>query len=333
MIDDTHTYHAVFAVGHFARCLQARTVGRRGSFHALAVLQHLWLRTDPLASAPIVNVSLDDLIGIVANAERFRQVVAELTAIGAVERVDYGLTRSLRLFKPRVEDLDAIARAQIHNAAAQAEHARVELERAQRLNGSSGVGGESVRASASSKAERDAVLTRMGKRPSDVRDVLAAMAGVPEASLRYSGPGSGPVQAAVGWLAEKGATWEGLTLLCEHVRSDVDRPAHDLVWLFGEQHRAYRESVVAHLLARRREQAPDTQGEAAAQRGKLLAEMAPSDVERWLKNQAKDERAIEELWGNESAVAVLLNLTGPEATQRIQAWQVDPTRSLVEHFA
>lgn len=326
------TYHAVFAVGHFARRLQARTHGRRGSFHAIAVLQMLWLRTDQLAEAPIVQVDLDDLAGIVSSPERLRQVTSELVEIGAVERIANQLTRSLRLIKPSIEDLDATARTQLELAAARAELARIDLERAQQLNGFGVTPQPST-----TKTERANVLTKLRKKPSDVRDVLVSMAGISPASLRYSGAGSGPVQAAIAWLAESGATWEGFVLLCEHAKQDPARPTRDLVWLFGEQHQAYRDRAVA--LLRDQPAQPSAPASAAVDaelsrpRDKTLGEMSRVDVDRWLKHQVKDESAIASLWENETAATTLLGLTGLAATSRIQAWRADQSRPLAEHFA
>lgn len=311
-------YHAVHAIGHFARALQARTKGGRGSFGALAVLQALWLRADVLADAPVVRVDLPDLAGIVSSPERLRQIVAELAEVGAVERMPLAAGRSLRLVKPRLADLDAVARMQIETAAAEAELARAELDRTQRLG------------TVTTKPERADALGRLGKKPSDVRDLLASMAGVSPGSLRYSGPGSGPVQAAVAWLAQTGATWEQLVTVCEHVKQDRDRPAHEIVWLFGDQHHAYLDRVLAALRPQ-----PDaaTLASSASPAEKRLGDLARADVQRWLGHRVKNEVALAELWTNEAAVARLLALTNREALARIQAWQANPSLSLAEHFA
>lgn len=310
-------YHAIHAIGHFARALQARTRGGRGSFGALAVLQALWLRVDVLADAPAVRIDLADLAGIVSSPERLRQVVAELVDVGAVERMPFAAGRSLRLVKPRLADLDDVARSQIEAAAAEAEFARAELERVQRL-------GATV-----SKPERADALTRLGKKPSDVRDSLASMAGVSPGSLRYSGPGSGPVQAAIAWLAQTSATWEQFVTVCEFVKQDRDRPASEVVWLFGDQHLAYLDRVLAALRPQ-----PDVSTSAdSSPVEKRLGDLARADVQRWLGHRVKNEAAVAELWADEAAVARLLALTNREALARIQAWQANPSLSLAEHFA
>jgi hypothetical protein len=228
----TH-YHATIAVGHFARALQGQA-GGRSRHPAIALLQALWLVVDPFADAPVVRIDLADLEGIVASAVRLRQVVAELVDVGALERHDVA-SRRYRLRKPAVEDLDASARVKLVAL-------RDELEQARRL------AAESKPASTLSKDARADALVRLGKKPSDIRDVLARMAGVAPGSLRYSGAGSGPVQAAISWLAH-GATWMQFIAVCEYVQQDRDRPATDLVWLFGDQHRVYLQNIVDTLSA------------------------------------------------------------------------------------
>lgn len=235
-------YHASVAIGHFARVLAARA--KRSRHPTIVLLQALWLAVDPLADGVVVRVDFDDVSDVVASPVRLRQVIAELVNVGALERVDM-VSRRYRLCKPAVSSLDEPARVRLA-----ALHA--DLERAQRLVAmpANGV--------AMTKAERSGVLARLGKQPSDIRDVLAAMAGVAPGSLRYSGPGSGPVQAVASWLV-RGGTWTQFVAVCEYVQQDHDRPAADIVWLFGDQHRGYLQRVV-DMLSRR-----TTQSAAAAQ--------------------------------------------------------------------
>lgn len=234
------SYHATVAVGHFARALQARA--KRSRHPAIVLLQALWLATDPLADAPVVRVDFDDLSDVVASAVRLRQIITELVDVGALERVDT-TSRRYRLRKPAIESLDALARLRLASL-----HA--ELDRAQRL-----VAPQTGSAPTTTKTERTDVLVRIGKQPSDVRDVLARTAGVAPGTLRYSGTGSGPVQAAVGWLA-RGGTWAQLLAVSEYVQQDRDRPTSDLVWLFGDQHRVYLQRVVDTLSQATQEATP-----------------------------------------------------------------------------
>lgn len=226
------TYHCSIAIGHYARALQAGAIGSRGKYHAIAVLQAMWLLADPLADNPIVLVELDDFAGIVPNADRLRQLVGDLVRAGAVERLG-SLNREYKLFKPPVEVLDDLARTKLATMQAAS-------TQAQRLRGAD--------KSSLTSNERDAALAKLRKSPSDVRDVLADMAGVARGKLRFSGDGSGAVQAAKAWLATTGATWAQFVQVCEYVRAlpVADKPS-DIVWLFGDEHADYLGRVLASL--------------------------------------------------------------------------------------
>lgn len=230
-------YHASIAVGHFARQLAAESPGSRNEYQVVAVLQALWLTApNPLAESPRVVVAFDDLAGLVSSRPRFRQVLARLKQIGALDRADVGYV----LHKPAVERLDAYARQQVEAAtrlvgsetrakpAAQVVAASVEDQR------------ERAEAKRESADRRRDVLAAIDKQASDIRNALASMACVPPSSLRYSGKGSGATFEAVEWLANTGATWREFLLVCKAAKQDTspDKPT-DIEYLFALRNADY----------------------------------------------------------------------------------------------
>jgi hypothetical protein len=55
------------------------------------------------------------------------------------------------------------------------------------------------------------------------------------------------VQAAIAWFAREASSWSRFIDVCSFVAQDRDRPANDVVWLFGDQHRAYLQRVIETL--------------------------------------------------------------------------------------
>jgi hypothetical protein len=90
-------------------------------------------------------------------------------------------------------------------------------------------------------------LASIGKQRSDVRDVLAKMAGVKPNKMVYSGPGAQPVYAAVDWLTSTGTQWPRFVKLCERVAADdsPDKPKR-IEFLFEDvpEKRAYLQRML-----------------------------------------------------------------------------------------
>jgi hypothetical protein len=214
------TYHGSIAVGHYTRLLG-------GKPQPIAVLYAMWLQArDPFAENVHVKLSLTQLEGLVPHAARLRQLISQLKDVGAVERAEFGF----KLCKPDDTELD--------------ESARALLESAQRVTGN-GVVKLPARAKPTTSANE--MLAGLDKQRSDVRDVIAKMAGLKPSALTYSGPGSLPVQAAIDWLTETGATWDRFVSVCARVHKDksADRPKSvQYLFEYKPDKRAYLERML-----------------------------------------------------------------------------------------
>lgn len=236
------TYHASIAILFFARRLGASAKGARGLHQPTALLAVLWSFADPHAISPRVSVSIETLQGVVGSASRLcalRQVLIDIDAI----KWEHGV---YTLLKPAIADLDDLARSQLEQAHAQ-------LEAAQRMVGASGFSEPKPKHERQPEVDKSAArdyLASLGKQFSDVRDVLAKMAGVKPSSMVYVGKGAMPVRLAVEWLASTRTSWARFVKLCERVSEDksADKPKGNRVaYLFEDtaDKRAYLQRMLA----------------------------------------------------------------------------------------
>lgn len=214
------TYHGSVAVGHFTRLLN-------GKSQPIAVLYAMWLQArDPFAEVVHVRFSLAQVEGLVPTSGRLRQIVALLTSVGAIERAEVGF----HLCKPDDSELD--------------EPARALLEAAQHVTGN---GAPKLPPRAKPTTTANETLTGLDKQRSDVRDVIAKMTGIKPNQLKFSGPGSTPVQAAIDWLSETGATWDTFIKVCARVHKDrsPDRPKRiEYLFEYKPDKRAYLDRML-----------------------------------------------------------------------------------------
>lgn len=217
-------YHCSVVIGHFARRL-SETTKRGGPYQAIGLLATLWLEADPFALGPVVYVSSVNLVGLVPNDGRMRQLILELRKVGAIgggrERGGY------KLVKPEIEELDEIAQAQIAHARARC---IVREQAPPREQGPS----------RTTDARRRETLAALGVQLSDVGAVLAVAANKRANDLLFSGEKAKHVQYAVDWIAETGCTWASFKQVCEAAHNDT-RPGKPpkLEWLFAKRNRDY----------------------------------------------------------------------------------------------
>lgn len=243
-------YNPAIAIGHFARALAAQTKGPSGQYQAVAVLALMWhYADDPFADTGHAVVSADVFSGIVPTAARFRQIITSLKRIGALSRVDGG---RYALFKPDVDKLDAVAQREVREAVRLVGGRLPE----RRKKSVAEIEAQAVEAQTraeekkESYARRREALAKLGKQPSDVRDPLAVLAGKKPTHMRYSGAGSGPVQAAIDWLACTGATWVTFLRVCKaaHLDRSDDRP-REIEWLFAPRNSDYLNRILSQVTA------------------------------------------------------------------------------------
>lgn len=217
-------YHPSIAVAYFARRLAASAQGARGKYQASALLAYLWLYVeDQQAASPVVYVS-DSRLAAVAEGARLRQLVRELRDVGAIERAGSSATgKGYRLFKPSVDDLDAQGRGEARGFGSPEEDAE---ERALGRRPAA----RHVLAAASKVAGREV-------RRSDIRDMLADMAGIERGELLYAGPHARAVSAAIDALGRMG--WADFTRLIYAVQRDPRKPDR-VLYLFDERLAEYR---------------------------------------------------------------------------------------------
>lgn len=235
------TYHSSVAIGHFARRLAEGTVSG-AAYQPVAVLALLWTHAvDQFAATAVVFVASEYMVGLVPNEARMRQTICLLRKVGAIarERPQGG---GYLLIKPPLADLDDLAKAQIARANATA------LVR----GAASPVPREKVPEHDGAKA-RHTALVNLSKQPSDVRDVLATMCGLPASkrnNLRYSGKGSQHVQFATDWIAETGATWAHFRNVCKaaYLDKSPDKPTK-LEWLFAPRNSDYLTRLLTQVNA------------------------------------------------------------------------------------
>jgi hypothetical protein len=240
-------YHAAIAIGHFARRLRAESPGARNEYQVVAVLQALWLRApDMLTETPRVVVGFDDLAGIVEARPRFRQIIARLKAIGALTRAEVGYV----LFKPTVEHLDEQARAQVETAWQLGGGTKRTKKPPESAEPGDAAQPQRERDDDKQDAQvrRRETLARLGKQPSDIRDVLAWLAGKQPDSMRYSGKGSGATQETIEWFTNTGAGWQDFGRVCKAVKLDKspDKPA-EIEWLFAPRNADYLNRLLAQV--------------------------------------------------------------------------------------
>ena len=231
-------YHYRVAVPHYVRACTGRP------YQAIALLLALWSTVeDPFEEAPFVRATGDDLAWLVPTAVRLRLSVAELIAVDAIKRVRGGYV----LHKPALVDLDAPARALLgqpgnlrlsdaprktvaeRDAIAERKRERVEAQRA------------------ASDGRREA-LARIEKKPSDIRNALARIGQIKPNTLKFSGRGSGAVQAAIDWIAATEATHKEFATVCVAAYGDKgeDKPAK-LELMFTSKHDAFLQRIVAQV--------------------------------------------------------------------------------------
>jgi hypothetical protein len=237
------SYHCSVAVGHFARLLAAKCSRQHGAYQVVAVLQSFWMRApDPYATEAVVFVAAEYLQGIVPSPARLSQAVSELRKIGAIDkgRVSGG---GYRLRKPAIEDLDALAQSEIKRAAKlreQAEQLCAQAHLIVRESADAPASEDKSKPAVDARTRREA-LEACGKQLSDVRDVLATLAGLPKdkrGDMRYAGQGSMPVQLAADFVAAQG--WPAFIRVCKAVHGDAspDKPK-EIKWLFAERNADY----------------------------------------------------------------------------------------------
>lgn len=220
------SYHGRYAVQHFSRqlCGEARKSGRRRPWRALAVLGWLWMQVeDAYEDTPRVVVAWHEMPGISSNVT-WRRTIVLLAAVGAVRRYEIGYV----LLRPSLTALDETVRVEAEKSRSKAP--KVVIKKA----------GPTADERDELLTQRRAALKKLGKRPSDVRDVLAAVCQVKPATMRFAGKGSEPVQAAIDWLASTGASWKLFVHICARTAKDEpDNRPDDLRWLFAPRHSDY----------------------------------------------------------------------------------------------
>ena len=299
-MSDDQNYHARVAVGHFARKLAAER--KRGGYQATAVLFMLWsFAADPWRGSATVHVAFSQFAGIVPTQARLRQIVCELKSVGALVKVG----RSLRgaeylLKKPAISELDEIARGQYTLPPSEATPPKPDIQLPD--------------FDKASEKKRTACLKTLGTKRSEIRNILAELAGLDRSELRYKTKGAAKaaeVEATIDWLRETGADMQTFLTVCKRVLKDPSKPA-DPQWIFAPKHSDYLAGIIARKSTRKSEETP------APTRQTIGDTRNSEQLMAWLTSfvSAEEAAALVADHGEE-----LLALESEHFAARLQAWR------------